>query len=202
MGSYLSFRHQRVKLSDVYSTWQQVSRGVPQGSVLGPTLFNIFMNDLAYVIKQSRIINYADDTTIHYSSNQGSDVETILNLDLNKATSWFSQNGMKANPHKYQAMVLGKIENDLQFKASEESIKTTDQTKLLGVLLDNKLKFDAHISNVCRKVSAQINALNRLKNILSVKTKESLYRSFVLPYFYYCSQVWHNCGKRNTNKLE
>ena len=138
------------------------------------------MNDLAYVIKQSRIINYADDTTIHYSSNQGSDVETILNLDLNKATSWFSQNGMKANPHKYQAMVLGKIENDLQFKASEESIKTTDQTKLLGVLLDNKLKFNAHISNVCRKVSAQVNALNSLKNILSVKTKESLYRKELL----------------------
>ena len=70
------------------------------------------------------------------------------------------------------------------------------------MLLDNNLKFDAHISNVCQKVSAQINTLNRLKNILSVKTKESLYRSFVLPFFYYCSQVWHNCGKRNTNKLE
>ena len=105
---------------------------------------------------------------------------------------------MKPNPDKYQVKVLGKRENNLHFEAADE----TDQTKLLEVLLDNMLKFDAHISNMCRKVSAQINALNRLKNILSVKTKKSLYRSFVLPYFYYCSQVWHHCGKRNTNKLE
>ena len=66
--SYLSSRYQRVKLSDAFSTWQEVSRGVPQGSILGPTFFNIFMNDLAYGIKQCRIVNYADDTNIHCSN--------------------------------------------------------------------------------------------------------------------------------------
>ena len=65
MLSYLSCRYQRVKVSDAFSTWQEVSRGVPQGSILGPTFFNIFMNDLAYTIRQCRIANYTDDTNIH-----------------------------------------------------------------------------------------------------------------------------------------
>ena len=85
---------------------------------------------------------------------------------------------------------------------SNQLTLTTNKTNLLGVVLDDKLKFDAHISGLCRKVSAQINALNRLKNILPVKTKESLYRSFILPYIYYYNQVWHHCGKRNTTKIE
>ena len=66
----------------------------------------------------------------------------------------------------------------------------------------SKLKFDAHVAIICRKVSSQVNALNRLKNMFPLKTKQSLYRSFILSHFYYCSQVWHHCGKRNTRKLE
>ena len=71
----------------------------------------------------------------------------------------------------------------------------------LGVVLDNELKFNGNISSISRQVSAQISALNRLKNILPLKSKESLYRAFILPYFNYCNQVWHHCGKMNTAKL-
>ena len=87
-------------------------------------------------------------------------------------------------------------------KSGDINIPIKDQISLLGVTLDSKLKFDAHVAIICRKVSSQVNALNRLKNILPLKTKQSLYRSFILPHFYYCSQVWHHCGKRNTRKLE
>ena len=109
---------------------------------------------------------------------------------------------MKPNPDKYQAMVLGKTEDKLNFKSADIDIKTTEKTCLLGVVLDNELKFEDHISSICRKVSAQISALNRLKNILPLKTKESLYRAFILPYFNYCNQIWQHCGKRNTAKIE
>ena len=105
----------------------------------------------------------------------------------------FIQNGMKPNPDKYQAMVLGRSEDKLNFKLADVDIKTTEKTCLLGVVLDNKLKFDDHISSICREVSAQISALNRLKNILPLKTKESLYRAFIPPYLNYCNQVWHHC---------
>ena len=190
MRRYLSSPYQRVKLSDAFSTWQEVSRGVPQGSILGPTLLNIFMNDLAHAIKHCRIVNRAHD------------VQNNLNIDLENATLWFIQNGMKPNPDKYQAMVLGKTEDKFNFKLADIDIKTTEKTCLLGVVLDNELTFEDHISSICRKVSAQISALNRLKNILPLKTKESLYRAFILPYFNYCNQVWHHCGKRNTVKIE
>ena len=111
MRSYLSSRYQRVKkLSDAFPAWQGVSKGVAQGSILGPTLFNIFLNDLAYAMKQYRIVNYADDTNIHCSKNDVRAFQNNLIIDLENATSRFIQNGMKPNPDKYQAMVLGKPE--------------------------------------------------------------------------------------------
>ena len=116
MRSYPSSRYQRVKLSDAFSTWQEVSRGVPQGSILGPTVFNIFMNHLAYAIKQCRIVNYADDTNIHCSNKDVRAVQNNLNIYLENATSWLIQNGMKLNPDKYQAIALGKTEDKLNFK--------------------------------------------------------------------------------------
>ena len=152
MGSYLSSRYQRVKLSDTFSTWQEMSRGVPQGSILGPILFNIFMNDLAYAIEQCRIVNYADETNIHCSGKDVRAVQNNLSIDLENATSWFIQNGMKPNPDKYQAMVVGKTEDKLKFKLANIDIKTTEKTCLLGVVLDNELKFDYYISSICRKV--------------------------------------------------
>ena len=89
---------------------------------------------------------------------------------------------MKPNPEKYLAVVLGKKEDKKNFKLADVDIKTTEKTCLLGVFLDIELKFDDHISSICRKVSAQVSVLNRLKNILPLKTKESLYGAFILPY--------------------
>ena len=86
MRSYLSSRYQRVKVSDTFSTWHEVSRGVPQGSILRATLFKIFMNDLVYVIKQCRIVNFADDTNIHCSSKDVRAVQNNLSIDLENAT--------------------------------------------------------------------------------------------------------------------
>ena len=97
MRSYLSFHFQRVKLSGTLSTWQEVSRGVPQGSILGPTLLNIFLNDLAYTLKQCGIVNYVDDTNIRSSNKDVCAVQNNLNIDLENVASWFIQNGMKPN---------------------------------------------------------------------------------------------------------
>ena len=106
------------------------------------------------------------------------------------------------NPKKYQAIVLGRKGCDINFQCANETIPTSNEINLLGVTLDSKLKFDAHVASVCRKVGGQVNALNRLQNILPCKVKELMYRAFVLPHFHYCSQVWHHCGSRNTKKIE
>ena len=141
------------------------------------------MNDLAYAIKQCRVVNYAVDTNIHCSNKDARAVQNNLNIDLENDTSWFIQNGLKPKPDKYQAMVLGKTEDKFNFKLHYIDIKTTEKTCLLEFFLDYELKCNDLISSICRKVSSQISALNRLENILPLKTKVSLYRAFILPYF-------------------
>ena len=97
MRSYLSFHFQRVKLSGTFSTWQEVSRGVPQGYILGPTLLNIFLNDLAYTLKQCGIVNYPDDKNIRSSNKNVCVVQNNLNIDLENVASWFIHKGVKPN---------------------------------------------------------------------------------------------------------
>ena len=181
-----------------------MSAGVPQGSSLGPLLFNIFMNDLAFAIRDCRLISYADDTKLHLSHQDPQAVEDGINLDLTNTIQWFQQNGMIANPDKYQALVLGNTAYDFNLKCEENPLPVSNEIQLLCVTLDDKLKFDSHIASICRKVGGQVNALNRLKNALPCITKEALYRAFILPHFdyIYCSQIWHHCGVRNTKKLE
>ncbi|KAL9985372.1 hypothetical protein ACROYT_G007767 [Oculina patagonica] len=164
--SYLSSRYQRVKLGDTFSDWTGVAAGVPQGSILGPLLFNIFMNDLNFAIERCKFMNYADDTKIHTSDPSPQVVEEDINRDLANTLHWFQQSGMKANPEKYQALVLGNSDYDMNIKCVDKRIPISKEIKLLGVTLDNRLKFDAHIADICRKVGGQVNALNRLKNIL------------------------------------
>ena len=107
LQSYLSHRYQQVKLGNSFSSLYVVRSGVPQGSILGPLPFNIFMNDLAYAINESSLLSFADDTNLHASNECPHAVDNMINQDLFNATSWFKQNGMIANPTKYNAMVLG-----------------------------------------------------------------------------------------------
>ena len=202
LRSYLSSRYQRVKLGDTYSTWMGVAAGVPQGSILGPLLFNIFMNDLMYAIKDCRLIGYADDTKIYESHKDPQVVENQLNRDLANSGRWFQENGMIQNPDKHQALVLGNTNHETKLTCANKSIPIANEMKLLAVTLGNKLKFDSHVATISGKVGGQVNNLNRLKNILPCRTKEALYRAFILPHFNYCSQIWHHCGGRNTRKIE
>ncbi|KAL9956344.1 hypothetical protein ACROYT_G037809 [Oculina patagonica] len=152
LRSYLSSRFQRVKLSGTYSAWKEVSRGVPQGSILGPLLFNIFMNDMIYAIRECKLLSYADDTKIYHSHASPGAVELAVNQDLENAATWFKENGMKANPDKYQAIVLGKNSQEISLKSGDINIPIKDQISLLGVTLDSKLKFDAHVAIGANKV--------------------------------------------------
>ena len=128
-------------------------------------------------------------------------MEHGINLDLINIIQWFQQNAMIANPDKYQALVLANTAYDFVVKSEEKPTPVSSEIQLVGVTLDNKLKLDSHIASICRRPGGQVNALNRLKNVLPCKTKEALYHAFILPHFDYCSQIWHQCGARNTKKL-
>ena len=135
IASYLSNRTQRVKISSARSSWNTLEKGVPQGSILGPLLFNIFINFLFWFVTKCDLYNYADDNSL---SHIAKDVETViqnLECDTLVCNEWFQLNGMEANPGKFQFMVSSrKPLPELTLRVNSSIIiKAEDHVKLLGI---------------------------------------------------------------------
>ena len=161
ISSYLSDRKQCVQLQigNYTSTFQNITKGVPHGSILGPLLFNIFLNDIFYFIKESKLFNYADDNTLSFSHPVFATLVNVLERESGNLVEWFTRNQMKANADKFQAVAVGERTHNEgpTFRIGEAEIKSDETFKLLGVDIDFNLKFDTQISNICRKASQQIN---------------------------------------------
>jgi len=201
---YLSNRKQCVKLGSHASNLKAIYKGVPQGSILGPVLFNIFINDIFSFVNKCDLYNYADDNTLSYSDSNVENLVQNLESDSQSLIQWFSDNHMQANPDKFQAIALGKKSKDhnLTFNVNGSNIPCDDDVKLLGVTIDFRLKFDIHISNICKKASRQLNVLKRIGKHLCKLGKLNIYYSFILSNFNYCPLTWHFCGETHTKKIE
>ena len=140
MRSCLTNRLQRCKINNCFSEWAKISVGVPQGSILGPLIFNVFINDIFLFLQKCDLANYADDCTIYTSGKRVSTITDSLRHEFNTLSKWFYNNFMVLNPDKCSFMFLG-VDDSLQTNlvCDDEIFKNTKQAKVIGVTLNNKL---------------------------------------------------------------
>ena len=147
---YLLNRKQRTKIGSSYSTWENIISGVPQGSILGPLLFNIFLCDLFLEHENCCYVNYADDTTPYIVANNTAEVLEKLTNIMQRLFTWFANIRMEANLGKCHLLLS--TQEDANIQISNTTINCSRSQKLLGMVFDNKLKLDRHIQNICLKV--------------------------------------------------
>ena len=192
--SYLKRRKQNVKINNTHSVFQVLLSGVPQGSILGPLLFNIFINDLYLWITKTDLLNFADDNTITAAERTIENLLSTLETESQAAIEWFKLNEMIVNPEKFQVIVVkknAKMKNYYPLNINDLTINSENSVKLLGIETDNKLPFEQHIYTLCNKASNQLNAIGRIQKFMGFKEKEVLLNSLVYSNFNYCPLVWH-----------
>ena len=210
--SYLSNRKQFCKVNGICSKTKDIHCGVPQGSCLGPLLFLIYINDLPFALKNSKVTMYADDTSISHSSSSLVDIEQTLNSELNDLKLWMQGNKLSLNVLKTQAMVVGskpkikkitdKIVDHPKFFIGGSQVENVDRAKYLGVIIDKNLNWEEHISNVRTKVSRAIGFLKYSRKFLPQNTLSKMYSGIVEPHFRFCCSVWGCCGVTKLQTLQ
>ena len=156
-----------------------------------------------YINITCEIANYADDNHLYYENKCHDVLKNVLENDVNTATVWFDNNYMCGNPDKFQSIILERDgKKSLSISVQDNTILSDPLIKVLGVTLDDKLKFDEHVSEICRKVSRHINALKRVSKYLDESCRILMYKSFISSNFNYCPVSWMLCGKTYLNKLE
>lgn len=200
--NFLSNRQQAVLLEGAKSSYEPVTSGVPQGTVLGPILFLIYINDLSDNIK-SKVRLFADDAVLYRNIREANDT-LRLQEDLNTLCKWEEQWQMHFNPSKCVVLRVPGNRTPIKAKYSihDETLLEVNNYKYLGVTINNKLKWDDHINNITKKTSSKLGFIQRNLARCSKNIKESAYNTLVRPNLEYCSSVWDPHNKSLKAKLE
>ena len=203
--SYLSNRSQHTSLNGNTSDPLSITHGVPQGSVLGPLLFLIFINDIPKCSEMFKFTLFADDSTLSCNFNgmpAGLIFDSIEN-ELSKVNTWLIVNRIKINVDKSKFICFSyrKSLQSRPLKLGDSFIHETDQTKFLGLILDKNLTFKNHISYIESKISRSVGVLFKLNKYLPVRILKMLYNSLILPYLNYGVECWYAAPNFALNKL-
>ena len=205
LTSYLSDRTQQTFVDGVSSNFKEIKCGVPQGSILGPLLFLIYINDLTYSTQNDNLhyILFADDTSVFCKGSDPKIVFDYVNVQLNNISNWMKANKLILNIEKTNYILFGTqttIENNLKLYYRNKEINRVSNTKFLGVFIDEKLSWNNHIDNLCKTLSKNIGILYRLQ-FLPQNVLKMLYHSLVSSHVNYCNIVWGFTTKKNIERI-
>ena len=207
--SYLTGRTQKVYFKDALSSSRPVLTGVPQGSILGPLFFIIFINSLSEVVCHGRVSMYADDTTLSVSGKDPKEISSKLTADLASIMNWLTVNKLFLNTDKTNVMLIGTAgklsnvnEDDFTVSVNGKHLERVTKAKCLGVIIDDQLKWHEQFNNIVQKVFCKIGLLRRLKPFIDIDTLNVIFKSFVQPIFDYCNISWYGRFKDDSDRLD
>lgn len=201
---YLDNRKQRVVLPGASSDWVTINAGVPQGSILGPLLFLVYINDIVTDIK-SHIRLFADDTTLYIIVDTPAQAALTLNQDLVKISAWANKWLVSFNPNKTESLLLSrKINRQIHpaITMNNQIITEVENHKHLGVVFQSNCTWHEHLNMIISKAWQRINVMRKLKFVLDRKSLQCIYFSFIRPVLEYADVVWDNCTKYEEDELE
>ena len=208
LNSYLTDRKQQVTIDNTKSDFKPISCGVPQGSILGPLLFLLFINDLPLYTNNVFTDLYADDTTLYDIQDSLEQLENNLQSALNSLHIWCKQNGMKLNSSKTKVMLVTsnqkrqRLTNEnLDLIFNNESLNMISNDKILGVFVDNNLTWSEHIKFLTKKISSNTWLLSKIKRFLSTDHRVQFYKSYIQPHLDFCNIVWGSSSDANKQKI-
>ena len=210
MKSYLSSRLQVVSVNSKKYENGFVKCGVPQGSILGPLLFLIFINGLPLYLS-NRVYStdlYADDTTIYDIQRDFHELKSNLQNSLLELNKWCQQNGMVLNTEKTKIMLITTRqkrlyvnENNLTVSYNNIDLQVTSGDKILGVYIDKNLQWNNHYQAVCKKVSTNLWLLSKICNFLSRDHRLMYYKAYIQPHLNNCNIIWGNSSNNNVSSI-
>ena len=206
--SYLDNRNQQCFVNGSLSNSQILTCGIPQGTILGPLLFILYINDLPNCLSNSVARMYADDTHLTFASNNIETINDVMNLDLSNVNTWLTANKLTLNSSKTEFMLIGSRQRLVTYDTSPklfiggDIIQQVSSVKSLGVHIDENLSWTIHIEKIAKKIASGIGAIKRCRPFVNLTILETVFNALVQPYFNYCSDVWGHCNKSLSNKLQ
>ena len=204
--SYLENRVQYVSYNTKDSDYMKIMCGVPQGSILGPLLFILYIN---YIVKVSTVLNpvlFADDTSLFHAHTDFDILIEEINEELQKITTWFHTNKLSLNIKKSNFIIFlpkGKKCNteNVKININGNEIKRVNFTKFLGIYIDEHLSWAQHIEFLSKQIARNVGILSKLKHFLPMYIMNTLYYSLILSHLQYCTLLWANTYSTCLNKL-